>query len=187
MPGAAYSGGGGRMYVTDDRGIYRIYGLAPGQYIVSAGSARNPITSLLAKRPRRVQTFYPGVADEAKSKPVEVLAGAEASGIDIKLGIADKGFTVNGRVLTAEAGAPIANAMVVYNARAPEGKPDQETGDVQVSSGGISTSKNATGAGITTTNAKGEFRLESLLPGKYKLQVESMGALTGASEFYADP
>jgi protocatechuate 3,4-dioxygenase beta subunit len=178
------SRGESRMYSTDDRGIYRIFGLAPGRYVVSAGSARDPMISLLAKRPKRVQTFYPGVTDEPKAKPVEVMAGAEASGIDIKLGIADKGFMVHGRVITAETGAPIANAMIAYSPGTPEGKPDQETADVIVS--GISTSINAAG-GITSTNAKGEFRLESLSAGKYKVEVESMGALTGASEFYVDP
>jgi protocatechuate 3,4-dioxygenase beta subunit len=185
-PGTSPSRGEGRMYSTDDRGIYRIFGLAPGRYVVSAGSARDPMTSLLAKRPKRVQTFYPGVTDEPKAKPVEVMAGGEASGIDIKLGIADKGFAVSGRVITAETGAPIANAMIAYSPGAPEGKSDQETGDVLVGSGGISTSINPAG-GITSTNAKGEFRLESLSAGKYKIEVESMGALTGASEFYVDP
>jgi len=176
-PGASLSRREGRMYYTDDRGIYRIFGLAAGRYVVSAGSARDPMTSLLAKRPKRVQTFYPGVTDEPMAKPVEVMAGAEASGVDIKLGIAEKGFTVNGRVLTAETGAPIANAMIGYSPRPREGKQGPEPrGDSFAIPGGI-----------TTTNAKGEFRLDSVSPGSYKVEVESMGAMTGASEFYADP
>lgn len=185
-PGDSDSSEEGRMYFTDDRGIYRIFGLAPGQYIVSTGKSSNPMASLLTKRPRRVQTFYPGVTDEAKAKPVEVLAGAEASGIDIKLGLADKGFAVKGRVLAAETGAPIANAMVVCIARTSQAKPDQGPGDgPAVIPDGFS-STNETG-GITTTDAKGEFRLESVSPGNYRIQVQSMGTLTSASEFYADP
>jgi protocatechuate 3,4-dioxygenase beta subunit len=166
-----------RMFYTDDRGIYRIFGLAPGRYVVSAGATRDPMTNLLAKRPKRAQTFYPGVTDEPKAKPVEVIAGAEASGIDIKLGIVEKGFTVSGRVLTAETGAPIANAMIAYSPKTRDSNKDQEPGDASFSMPG----------GISTTNAKGEFRLDSISPGSYKIEVQSMGAFTGASEFYADP
>lgn len=175
----------GRMYFTDDRGVYRIFGLAPGQYVVSAGHANDQITGLFSKRPRRVQTFYPGVTDEAKSKPVEVLAGAEASGIDIKLGIADKGFAVRGRVLMAETGAPMANAMVAYSARTPELRTASEGGDDSAGTPGGISSPNPE-SGFSTTDAKGEFRFESLLPGRYSLDVMSMGATTGGSEFYAD-
>lgn len=167
----------GRMYYTDDRGIYRVFGLAPGRYVVSAGTALDPMTNLLAKRPKRVQTFYPGVTDEAKSKPVEVIAGAEASAVDIKLGIVDKGVSVNGRVLIAETGAPIANAMITYTSNPREDSQDREPREDSFAIPG----------GITSTNAKGEFRIDSVSPGSYKVEVESMGNLTGASEFYADP
>ncbi|MEK6407590.1 MAG: carboxypeptidase-like regulatory domain-containing protein [Acidobacteriota bacterium] len=174
----SYSGQGGRMYYTDDRGVYRIYALAPGRYIVSAGGSQDSM-SFLAKRPKRVQTYYPGVTDESRSKPVEVIAGAEASGVDIKVGMADKGSSVNGRVLIAETGAPIANAMVAYTTRPSEGSLEQSNREDSFSVPG----------GMTTTNAKGEFRLDSVEPGNYKLEVQSMGALTGTStnDFYADP
>jgi protocatechuate 3,4-dioxygenase beta subunit len=169
--------GGGRMYVTDDRGIYRIFALPPGRYIVSAGATSNPVSSLLAKRPRRIQTYYPGVTEETKAKPVDVAAGADASGVDISLGIADKGFTVSGRVLTVETGAPIASAMIAYQSRAQENPSDapQRSNSSDMPSG------------ITTSNAKGEFRIDSVTPGKYSVEIESLGVLTGGSEFYADP
>jgi protocatechuate 3,4-dioxygenase beta subunit len=176
-PGGQSITPGGRVYVTDDRGIYRIFALAPGRYIVSAGSSHDPFTTLFAKRPKRVQTYYPGVTEETKAKPVEVIAGAEASGVDIKLGVSDKGFAVNGRVLAAETGAPIAGAMLSYT-RAQENPADPAHRDNSSDMPG----------GMTTTNAKGEFRFDSLAPGKYSVEVVSMGALTGASEsFYADP
>jgi hypothetical protein len=34
-------GGPSREFLTDDRGIYRIYGLPPGSYVVSVGGGRN--------------------------------------------------------------------------------------------------------------------------------------------------
>jgi hypothetical protein len=135
------------------------------------------MTSLFSKRPKRVQTYYPGVTDEIKAKPVDVLGGTEASGIDIKLGVADKGFTVSGRVLAVETGAPIASAMLTYEPRPPETSNDPAQ---RPTFSGVP-------GGITTTNAKGEFRLDAVAPGKYNVHIESMGALTGISEFYADP
>ncbi|HYV05466.1 MAG TPA: carboxypeptidase-like regulatory domain-containing protein, partial [Blastocatellia bacterium] len=89
----------GRMFFTDDRGIYRIFGLPQGRYLVSAGDAENsPFAQVFAGQ-RRARTYYPGVTDFQKAKPVEVTAGTETLGIDIKLGVAAKGFAVNGRVV----------------------------------------------------------------------------------------
>src|SRR5438309_17697 len=146
-------------------------------YIVSSGTSRNPMFGLLLKRPKRVQTYYPGVTDEARAKFVEVTAGSEASGVDIRVAAADKGFTVSGRVIDAETGKPIADAMVAYSPSTPQARPDD------------SQHEDFTGVpgGMTTTNTRGEFRLESLSPGHYGAHVESMGILTGASGFYADP
>jgi protocatechuate 3,4-dioxygenase beta subunit len=176
-PGGSSQNADQRMYSTDDRGVYRIFGIRPGRYIVSSGTFRNPMFGLLLKRPKRVQTYYPGVTEEARAKFVEVTAGSEASGVDIRIGAADKGFTVSGRVIDAETGKPIADAMVAYSHRAPQApRDDSEQEDFSGIPGGM-----------TTTNARGEFRLDSLAPGNYRAHVDSMGILTGAGEFYADP
>ena len=176
-PEASSSSADQRMHSTDDRGVYRIFGIRPGRYIVSSGTSRNPMFGLLLKRPKRVQTFYPGVTDEARAKFVEVTAGSEASGVDIRVGAADKGFTVSGRVVDADTGKPIADAMVAYSHSTPQPRPDSSQHD----------DFSGAPSGMTTTNARGEFRLESLAPGNYGAHVESMGILTGASGFYADP
>ena len=41
FPGTSGAVGFGRSFRTDDRGIYRLYGLAPGAYIVRASAPRN--------------------------------------------------------------------------------------------------------------------------------------------------
>src|SRR5712692_4198524 len=176
-PGALFSGADQRMLSTDDRGIYRIFGIRPGRYLVSTGNSRNPMFGLLLKRPKNVQTYYPGVTDEARAKFIEVTAGSEASGVDIRLVAADKGFTVSGRVIDAETGKPIPDAMVAYSPSTPQARPDDSQHE----------DFSGVPGGITTTNARGEFRLESLAPGNYGAHVESMGILTGAGGFYADP
>jgi protocatechuate 3,4-dioxygenase beta subunit len=172
-----------RMFATDDRGIYRIYGIQPGRYLVSAGK-RADVMSMLSQRPKQIQTFYPNVTEEARAKPVQVSAGGEATGIDIQLSLNDKGFTISGRVVDAEKNTPVTNAMVVYSrvkkiTADKDGDPDAtfDIGDLP--------------GAFTTTNDKGEFKFLSVLPGSYKLEAGSMGGFSlsanGGSQFYADP
>jgi protocatechuate 3,4-dioxygenase beta subunit len=68
---------------TDDRGVYRIYGLRPGLYVVYAGGYLGPPTPFNAGA-GDVATFYPsGTRDTAAEIPVR--AGQEAGGIDIRM------------------------------------------------------------------------------------------------------
>ena len=177
---------GDRMYATDDRGIYRIFGLRPGRYIVSAGGDSDVMSGFLSQRPKRVQTFYPSVTDETKAKPVQVTAGSEAAGVDIQFSGTDKGFVVSGRVVDSEKGTPIANAMVAYSKARKT--PGEEVSVAIHTEGGQSELSGMPG-GFTTTNDKGEFRFASVAPGSYKLETASIGALAGTagSQFYADP
>ena len=183
FPGAMF---GDRMYATDDRGIYRIFGLRPGRYIVSAGGDSDVMSGLLSQRPKRVQTFYPSVTDETKAKPVQLTAGSEAAGVDIQFGGTDKGFVVRGRVVDSEKGTPIANAMVAYSKARKT--PGEEVSVAIHTEGGQSELSGMPG-GFTTTNDKGEFRFASVAPGSYNLETASVGAFagTGGSRFYADP
>lgn len=172
---------GDRMYATDDRGIYRIFGLRPGRYTVSAGQVFN-LSTFISQHPRRVRTYYPGVTDETKAIPVEVRPGAETTSVDIQFSATDKGFIVSGRVMDSEKNTPIANAMVSYTkARTAIGKVD--AADVLDMVGGMG------GFSNTTTNDKGEFRFSSVAPGSYRIQASSVATFVGAggSQFYADP
>lgn len=150
-----------RMYFTDDRGIYRIFGLRPGHYLVKAGTEFDDYYHQIPRRIGKAWTYYPGVTDQARAKYVEVTAGMEASGVDIRFGLPDKVFAAGGRVIDAETGAPIADAMVAL-----------------WSGGHVPDS-------YSTTNARGEFRFESLSPGDY--EAESQSAERGDRRFYTDP
>jgi hypothetical protein len=82
---------------TDDRGLYRIYGLAPGEYLVAARageqvSATNvrPIAMMARGAPGRrtltpAQVFYPSSTDIARAERIFVRAGEERGGIDVLL------------------------------------------------------------------------------------------------------
>ncbi len=91
--------GFGRNWRTDDRGIYRIYGLAPGTYIVQAGSTNrnrpggNPLSPFNEDAP----TYYPSSARDA-AMHLAVSASSEIGGIDIRYR-AEKGRAVSGQVV----------------------------------------------------------------------------------------
>lgn len=86
---------------TNDLGEYRLYNLAPDKYIVSAtyqAAWRRPGVRLRnnkegAKReaPREdyVTTYYPGTADSSQAGTVSVAAGAQLSGMDIRLALGE--------------------------------------------------------------------------------------------------
>jgi hypothetical protein len=94
-----YSSPVGRQQ-TDDRGIYRIYGLASGTYIVAAGGGRasgyqvNPFAM-------DAVTFAPSSTRDTAAE-VSVNAGEEDSGVDIRYRD-EPGHTVSGTVANANA------------------------------------------------------------------------------------
>src|SRR5262245_17093305 len=102
------------MFQTDDRGIYRIYGLRAGRYLVSSGGDANGAmilsTGAGAQYPR---AWHPDATDENQAKIIEVDAGGEVSGVDIKLGAAKRTYEAVGRVVEDETNKPIAGFTVV--------------------------------------------------------------------------
>ncbi|HEV2705459.1 MAG TPA: carboxypeptidase-like regulatory domain-containing protein [Pyrinomonadaceae bacterium] len=80
-----------RVWRTDDRGVYRLYGLEPGSYLVAvAGNSPN-----VAGR-ERANIFYPS-AGLANALPVQVMSGQESSGIDIRFR-EERAYTISGSV-----------------------------------------------------------------------------------------
>jgi hypothetical protein len=149
---------GSDTFITDDRGVYRIYGLDPGRYVVGVGTGNQGGGSPFTLHATHAQTFYPGVTVRDRAGIVDVAAGAEASRIDIKLGQPSQTYQANGRVLD-DAGKPVANVVVIC------GSMPAENGSVTPS---IST---------LHTNSKGEFKAEGLTPGRY----------TASANFMYDP
>lgn len=80
---------------TDDRGVYRIYGLRPGLYVLYAGGYTGA-TFPFAPGFGQVATFYPsGTRDTAAEVPVR--AGQDVGGLDIRMRD-DPGRRVTGTV-----------------------------------------------------------------------------------------
>jgi protocatechuate 3,4-dioxygenase beta subunit len=131
---------------TDDRGIYRAFGLRAGKYKVSVGQNESlPIPGDAG--PYYRQTFYPSVNEFEKAATIDVKEGSEATNIDIVVGPPVSMYKVTGRILDAETGKPLFNINYgVYQGH---------------DHGGASV------IGRNFTNANGEFKLESVRPGKY--------------------
>ena len=138
--------------VTDDRGIYRAFGLRAGKYKVYAGSASHR-PAAPGRQGSSGPTFYPSTTDEAKATELEVTAGSEIKDIDIVVvvGRRESGFKVSGRIIDGQTGKPLPN--ITYGVR-------------QYYENG---SSSTTGP---RSNANGEFKFENLLPGKYAVFIQ---------------
>jgi len=78
---------------TDDQGAYRMFGLDPGQYYVSAsygGAGRGGTMAFDPMAPAAADesyppVFYPGVAGPSQAAPIRLHAGDERRGVDFRL------------------------------------------------------------------------------------------------------
>jgi protocatechuate 3,4-dioxygenase beta subunit len=153
-----------QMSQTDDRGIYRIYGLAAGRYRVSVGTNEN---EFMGSRNNTYYplTFYGATSDAAKATVVELQEGTEATNIDIRVGRAERTFVASGRLIDSESGQPISGNRISYGPARPN----------QPFYGGFVGSP---------TGPRGEFRLEGLEPGRYGIAIS--GSFESSS-YYGDP
>ncbi|HEX6189631.1 MAG TPA: hypothetical protein VFZ40_16245 [Pyrinomonadaceae bacterium] len=153
-----------QMSQTDDRGVYRIYGLSAGRYRVSVGSNEGNFM-MSSRRTYYPLTFYGNTSDAAKAPIVELQGGTEATNIDIRVGRTSNTFVAIGRVIDAETGQPVAGYRLAY-------------GNVQPNQ--------PFHAGFVgaATNARGEFRLEGLQPGRYGV---TLSVSFESSGHYSDP
>jgi hypothetical protein len=95
---------------TDDRGVYRLYGLAPGTYIVSAGGGTFGMNLKPSPFAGRTRIYHPANPRDTATEIV-VESGAEVSGIDIRYR-AERGVALTGKVL----GAPSGGGMTAMTA-----------------------------------------------------------------------
>jgi hypothetical protein len=87
---AELANGNSSEAATDDKGQFRIGGLRPGKYHVKAARRSSmpfppEIRSDGSQELRDAATYYPGSLSAKTAQRLEVKAGAEVSGVDIKL------------------------------------------------------------------------------------------------------
>ena len=88
----------GEPRMTDDRGIYRMYGLRPGSYIVGASGR---IVESFSPYAGSAMTYHPSSTHDTAAE-VAVASGAEASGVNIQFR-GGPGYVVSGTVTTTSA------------------------------------------------------------------------------------
>ena len=134
---------------TDDRGIYRMFGLTAGRYKVAAGEGANGFFyDAVGRGPSYKEIFYPDVIDPAKATVLEVTEGSEATKIDITLGSASQTFAAGGHIIDGETTQPVADIRLGLQLIV-----DQQ--------------RRAYISANIISNTLGEFRAENLPPGKY--------------------
>src|SRR5215510_12360543 len=159
------------MFQTDDRGVYRIFGLRAGRYVVSAGDDSNmPFVAGAGAEYARV--WHPDATDENHAKVIEVAAGGEVTGVDIRLGVAKKTYEASGRVVDDETGKPVAGASVICA--------KVQGADESMGFGGF--------GGAPKTDDQGNFHISGLTPGKYQLSLADLTSFLtgGAANHYSD-
>jgi protocatechuate 3,4-dioxygenase beta subunit len=138
------------MYRTDDRGIYRLYGLPSGRYLVSAGISPKEGTFAVSSGRYFPQTYHPDVTNESQAKVIELSEGDEVTEVDISVGEAMKSFQIIGRVIDADNGQPVAGLQIQHGFYQSDGR----------GIGGY-------GSMGERSKAQGDFRLQGIVPGKY--------------------
>ena len=167
-PQQLYLGPMQMMLTTDDRGIYRIYGLGEGRYIVSVGYSQGGIR--MGGGAHYQKTYHPDVTDQSQAKVVEVGEGDEVTGVDINVGEAKKTYRVSGRVVNADNGQPVAGAAIGLGSLSPDGG--------RIGGGGYSGAH---------SNSVGEFQLSNVAPGKYAAFTTVVLGLDRGVNYYSEP
>ena len=139
-----------RSRTTDDRGVFRLFGLAAGRYRVCA----EPDTGFDEQSVEAfVRTCYPGTFTEENSPPVSVTSG-ESAELEIRL-LRTRVFTVSGTVLDVS-GAPATGVTASLNR-------------IQ-KNGGSGRSLQLDGAG--------RFAIRGLAPGEYAIHAQIGGLMS---------
>lgn len=154
------------MLATDDRGVYRLFGVPAGRYIVSVGvdSKSGYLRPGIGNNYYSL-TYHPDATDDSKATVIEVSAGGEAGGIDILVGRASKSYSATGRIVD-DAGKPVTGLNLGYGSLQPDG-----------------TNFSSYFPSGAAANSKGEFRLEGIVPGRYAVFAFPIEQ----SDWYCDP
>ena len=160
--------------MTNDLGEYRLFGLMPGTYVVSAHGQSTGIVSLTQPGPQTgglsaidtrdgfIQTYYPGTASLAEAQPVLVnLSEEAAASFSLAIGRLSK---ISGNVRQSDGGVPTGSMINL--------RPNYITGGEMG------------GWGNSPVAADGSFSFANVAPGQYLLEVEprraAYDARTGA-------
>jgi protocatechuate 3,4-dioxygenase beta subunit len=145
--------------ITDDLGQFRIHGLTPGDYYVSASfNPRGEAATAIGYPP----VYYPGTPSAVQARRISVALGEEAQNINVTL-VSARYAIVSGTVLNS-LNAPASASIQLVGADAVADMP----------------------VAPARTASNGTFTLRSVPPGEYQLNVYDVRP-TSAPEFASVP
>ncbi|MEO5927011.1 MAG: carboxypeptidase regulatory-like domain-containing protein [Bryobacteraceae bacterium] len=197
-PGGKRQLGAVQQATTNDLGEFRVPGLAPGRYYVSAtdrrllsvvqdfaqarGKGGRGAPTNLAEEPNPeayVTTYYPRSIEPNGATPVDLVPGSEARGIDIGLLKARK-FSLRG-VVEGMPAAPAAPTQTDAQAKQKGKQGGGGPGGINLTLIPRSASPQQPGignilaGGVAQVNANGTFEFRGVQPGAYYLMAQSRG------------
>jgi Carboxypeptidase regulatory-like domain len=140
----------GPSTMTNDLGEFRLFGLAPGDYILVA-TPQSPFACFDCggfDQPVLISTYYPGTTERAAARPVKVAAGRTTGGIELTLQ-SGPSFRISGVVVDTR-GRPVEGARIVLRIDPPGFAPGNLPGETQ-------------------TDGDGRFLFERVAAGQYRL------------------
>jgi hypothetical protein len=164
------SGGGGDM--TDDRGAFRLYGLPPGEYYISATNR----SGMMMVGPNITNTevdgfaptYFPGTSNLGEAARITLKAGQEMSGANFALVVA-RMARVSGRVVNSRGEALTGQRMLMLAPADP--------------TMGMNFGMNSN----AMLAPDGTFQFTNVAPGRYNLNVRPMGMPGPTEEFAVMP
>ena len=168
----------GRTATTNDLGQYRIYGLPPGDYFVSAtlrgsqemmvmemavAAIRTSISEPETPRSGYAPTYYPGTPNGNEAQKLTLAVGQEAQNADFGL-VPVRLSKVSGTVIGSE-GRPLEGVMISATPRTATANP------IVFPSGSAA-----------RTDRNGNFTMNSVAPGEYTLTARTMGIVTSGGD-----
>ncbi|HEX6163242.1 MAG TPA: carboxypeptidase-like regulatory domain-containing protein [Vicinamibacterales bacterium] len=157
---------------TDDQGYFRLYGLPPGDYYVSATATNN--NNFMAPGMNNTElegyapTYYPGTPNMGEASRISLRAGQEMTGANFALIIA-RMARIRGRALDSR-GEPVVGGMLMLAPADPMM--------------GMNYGMNMSNAMVA---ADGTFQFANIAPGRYNLNVRPRGMPGATSEFAVLP
>jgi carboxypeptidase family protein len=153
----------GRFGSTNDIGEFRLYGLSPGQYYISATMRNMSFGADSDERVGYAPTYFPGTANPSEAQRVRIDLGQSLSDLNITL-VTTRTAKVSGTVADSQ-GRPVSMGFVMAM---PRGNSGMFFGP----------------AGNGPIRPDGTFVLNGMPPGEYLLRANiGMGQFDSAPEF----
>ena len=137
---------------TDDRGEFRLHGLAPGEYVVSAADPAFAGVATSRGAARYSPTYYPGVGSTAEATPVIVRATTDTPRLEFRLRLVPPA-RVSGR-LAAYDGRELLSAAILMTSIDGRGAADEAPADPSIA-------------------PDGRFSFGHVAPGRYQIRARA--------------